>query len=108
VTLVRGFKKTRVVPVITKYSVEDAPPFELLPAFKGLNIAGVDLKGHGCRGGSGLLAGLIAMETARVDKSIAALFDVHRGMAISSISLGGSEEQPGWFTQRAKEEMNGS
>ena len=70
-TLVRGFKETRVAPVITKYSVEDAFPFELLPAIKELNIAGVDLEGHGCRGGSGLLAGLIAMETARVDRSIA-------------------------------------
>src|SRR5438105_5593547 len=62
---VRSFMETRVAPIITKYWVEDAFPFELLPAMKDLNIGGVGLEGYGCRGGSGLLAGLVAMEIAR-------------------------------------------
>jgi len=39
------------------------------------------------------LFGLIAMEMARVDSSIATFFGVHSGLAMGSIYLGGSEEQ---------------
>jgi len=45
--------------------------FELLPAIKELNIGGVAMKGHGCRGGNPQLCALIAMEMARFDSSIA-------------------------------------
>src|ERR1700743_820712 len=69
---VRTFMETKVQPIITKYWVEDAFPFELLPAIKELNIGGVGMQGYGCRGGSGVLFGLIAMEMARFDFSIAA------------------------------------
>ena len=90
---VRVFMETKVAPIITKYWVEDAFPFELLPAIKELNIGGVAMKGYGCRGGSALLFGLIAMEMARGDASIATFFGVHNGLAMGSIYLGGSEEQ---------------
>src|SRR6266481_4653079 len=90
---VRAFMETKVAPIITKYWVEDAFPFELLPAIKKLGVGGVGLKGYGCRGGSPLLAGLVAMEMARFDASIATFFGVHSGLAMSSIYLGGSEEQ---------------
>ena len=90
---VRTFMDTKVSPIITKYWVEDAFPFELLPAFKELNIGGVAMNGYGCRGGSVQLFGLIAMEMARVDSSIATFFGVHNGLAMGSIYLGGSEEQ---------------
>ena len=32
--------------------VEDSFPFELLPAFKDLNLGGLGIQGYGCRGGS--------------------------------------------------------
>ena len=38
---VRTFMETKVAPIITKYWVEDAFPFEILPALKELNIGGV-------------------------------------------------------------------
>ena len=79
---VRAFMETKVAPIITKYWVEDAFPFELLPAMKELNIGGVGMKGYGCRGGSGLLSGLVAMEMARIDTSIATFFGVHSGLAM--------------------------
>src|SRR6266516_8075775 len=44
---VRAFMETKVAPIITKYWVEDAFPFELLPAFKELNIGGIGMKGYG-------------------------------------------------------------
>ncbi|HTQ51503.1 MAG TPA: acyl-CoA dehydrogenase family protein [Candidatus Acidoferrales bacterium] len=90
---VRAFMETKVAPIITRYWVEDSFPFELLPLLKELGIGGVGLKGYGCRGGSPLLAGLVAMEMARYDVSVATFFGVHCGLAMSSIYFGGSEEQ---------------
>src|SRR6201997_3962606 len=105
---VRTFMETKVAPIITKYWVEDAFPFELLPALKELNLGGVGLQGYGCRGGSGLLAGLVAMEMARVDTSVATFFGVHSGLAMSSIYLGGSEEQKKkWLPPMARLETIG-
>ena len=104
----RVFMDTKVAPIITKYWVEDAFPFELLPAIKELGIGGVGLKGYGCRGGSGLLAGLVAMEMARVDTSVATFFGVHSGLAMSSIYFGGSEEQKQkWLPPMARFEKIG-
>src|SRR5271156_1357115 len=66
---VRTFMETKIAPITTKYWVEDAFPFEILPAVKELNIGGVGMQGYGCRGGSAQLFGLVAMEMARVDSS---------------------------------------
>src|SRR6201984_2746334 len=79
---VRTFMETNVAPIITKYWVEDAFPFELLPGIKELNIGGVAMNGYGCRGGSAQLFGLIAMEMARVDSSIATFFGVPNGFVL--------------------------
>src|SRR6267142_2037172 len=105
---VRNFMETKVQPIITKYWVEDSFPFELLPAIKELNIGGVAMNGYGCRGGSAQLFGLIAMEMARVDSSIATFFGVHNGLAMGSIYLGGSEEQKQqWLPPMARMEKIG-
>jgi len=90
---VRRFAETRVAPIISKYWLEDAFPFELLPALRELNIGGVGIEGYGGRGGSLALYGAISMELARVDPSIATFFGVHTGLAVGSIYIGGSEEQ---------------
>src|SRR5271156_4825242 len=105
---VRTFMETKVAPIITKYWVEDAFPFEILPALKEINIGGVALQGYGCRGGSAQLFGLIAMEMARVDSSIATFFGVHNGLAMGSIYMGGSEEQKQkWLPPMARWEKIG-
>src|ERR1700742_3558027 len=105
---VRAFIEAKVAPIITKYWVEDAFPFEILPAIKELNIGGVAMQGYGCRGGSTQLFGLIAMEMARVDSSIATFFGVHNGLAMGSIYLGGSEEQKKkWLPAMARWEKIG-
>src|SRR6185436_18294831 len=83
-------------------------PFEILPAFKELNIGGLGMKGYGCRGGSFLLTGLIAAEMARVDCSISGFFGIHNGMAIGSIYSAGSEEQKRkWIPPMARMEKIG-
>ena len=48
---VRTFMEAKVAPVITKYWVDDAFPFELLPAVKELGIGGIAMQGYGCAGG---------------------------------------------------------
>jgi alkylation response protein AidB-like acyl-CoA dehydrogenase len=105
---VRSFMETRVAPIINKYWVDDSFPFELLPAFKELNVGGVGMEGYGCRGGSALLVGLCAMEMARVDSSIATFIGVHSGLAMGSIYLCGTEEQKQkWLPPMARLEKIG-
>jgi glutaryl-CoA dehydrogenase len=105
---VRVFMESKVAPIITKYWTEDAFPFELLPAFKELNLGGLGIEGYGCAGGSQLLVGLVGMEMARVDSSIATFFGVQNGLAMASIALGGSEEQKQkWLPPMARYETIG-
>jgi len=60
---VLAFMESKVAPVITKYWVEDAFPFELLPAVKGLGIGGLGMHGYGCAGGwsTGVFGGVVAV-----------------------------------------------
>ena len=105
---VRSFMESMVAPIINKYWVEDSFPFELLPAFKELNIGGLGMQGYGCRGGSALLTGLVGMEMARTDASIATFFGVHSGLAMLSIYVTGSEEQKQkWLPPMARFEKIG-
>ena len=105
---VRGFMETKVAPIITKYWADDAFPFELLPAFKELNIGGLGMQGYECRGGSLALLGFVMMEMARIDPSIATFFGVHDGLAMGSIYIDGSEEQKQkWLPPMARMEKIG-
>jgi hypothetical protein len=75
---VRSFMEAEVAPVITKYWVDDAFPFELLPAVKELGIGGLAMKGYGCAGGSLALLGFVQMEIARTNPSFATFIaDAH-------------------------------
>jgi glutaryl-CoA dehydrogenase len=106
---VRAFMEGRVAPVINKYWLEDSFPFELVPGFRDLEVAGMGYQGYGCAGGSTLLAGFVAMEIARVDCSFATFFGVHSGLAMGSIFLCGSEEQKRkWLPPMARLEKIGS
>src|SRR5262245_13593039 len=105
---VRTFMESKVAPIINKYWVEDAFPFEVLPAFKELNIGGLGYEGYGCAGGSQLLVGLVGIEMRRVDVSIATFFGVHSHLAMGSIALAGSEEQKQkWLPPMARMEKIG-
>jgi alkylation response protein AidB-like acyl-CoA dehydrogenase len=105
---VRAFMESKVAPIINKYWVEDAFPFELLPAVKELNLGGLGIEGYSCAGGSQLLVGLVGMEMARVDASIATFFGVHNFLAMGSIEIAGSEEQKQkWLPPMARMEKIG-
>jgi len=105
---VRTFMRDKVAPIITKYWAEDAFPFELVPAFKDLNVGGLGLNGYGCRGGSALLTGFVGMELSRGDASISTFWGVHSGLAMGSIYFAGSEEQKQkWLPPMARFEKIG-
>ena len=57
---VRAFMETKVTPIITKYWVDDAFPFELLPALKELNI-GATAVGTGLNAGDAATWGIPAI-----------------------------------------------
>ena len=105
---VREFMEAKVEPIITKYWVEDAFPFELLPAVKELGIGGVAMKGYDCAGGSLALLGFILMDMARIDPSFSTFVAVHIGLAMGSIYIDGSEEQKQkWLPPMARFEKIG-
>src|SRR6201991_1630485 len=90
---VRAYMETKVQPIINKHWVEDSFPFELLPSYKELGIAGIGMHGYGCPGGSPLLVALTALEIARTDVSFCTFHGVHTGLAMNSIYLAGTEEK---------------
>jgi alkylation response protein AidB-like acyl-CoA dehydrogenase len=105
---VRAFMEAKVAPIATKYWVEDAFPFVLLPAVKELGIGGLGMRGYGCAGGSLALLGFVQMEIARVDPSFSTFMGVHGGLAMGSIYIDGSEEQKQkWLPAMARFEKIG-
>ena len=105
---VRAFMEAKVEPVVTKYWVDDAFPFELLPAVKELGVGGLGMEGYGCAGGSLALLGFVLMEIARIDPSFATFMGVHGGLAMGSIYIDGSEEQKQkWLPPMARFEKIG-
>jgi glutaryl-CoA dehydrogenase len=90
---VRDFLAKEVDPIITEHWSRATFPFEILPGLRELGTAGLPYDGYGCPGRRYLLDGMLAMELARVDPSIATFHGVHSGLAMGSIYLCGSEEQ---------------
>lgn len=97
---VRNFMENEIKPIVNKCWLNDEFPFEILPKFTELNLCGVTYEGYGCPNLSFLMEGIIAMEMARIDSSIATFFGVQSGLVMGSIYLCGSEEQKNeWLPQ---------
>ncbi len=106
---VRGFMEGEVAPIINDYWTRAKFPFEIVPGYAALGIAGNPYSGYGCPGRGPLIDGMIAMELARVDPSIATFHGVHSGLAMGSIYLTGSEEQKQrWLPAMARCEKIGA
>jgi glutaryl-CoA dehydrogenase len=90
---VRTFMEEKVAPIITRYWARAEFPFEVIPDYAALGIAGIAYDGSSCPGRSTLLEGFVMLELARIDCSIATFHAVHSGLAMGSIHLCGSEEQ---------------
>jgi glutaryl-CoA dehydrogenase len=108
-TRVREHMTTTVEPVINEYWTRAQFPHELLSGFAQLGIAGVQFDGPGCPGRSSLADGMISMELARTDPSIATFFGVHGGLAMGSVHLCGSDEQrQRWLPAMASMDLIGA
>ncbi len=106
---VREFMEKEIEPVINRYWTREEFPRDLIPAIGQLEIVGLAYDGYGCAGGGNLLDGMVAMELARVDSSMATFFGVHSGLAMGSIYLCGSEEQKQrWLPAMARLEKIGA
>ncbi|MBC9933449.1 acyl-CoA dehydrogenase family protein [Chitinophaga qingshengii] len=90
---VRAFMEKEIQPIVNEYWLKAEFPFEIISKFRELNICGVTYDGYGCPNRSYLMEGIIAMEMARVDASIATFFGVQSGLAMGSIYMLGSEAQ---------------
>src|SRR6266487_332780 len=106
---VRTFMEKEVQPIINRYWTRAKFPHEILPGLAELGIAGLPYAGYGCPGKSPLLDGMVAMELARTDASIATFNGVHSGLAMGSIYLCGSDEQKRrWLPAMARLEKIGA
>ncbi|KUJ51977.1 acyl-CoA dehydrogenase family protein [Chryseobacterium sp. JAH] len=106
---VRDFMEKEMKPLVNHYWLRDEFPHELIPKFQKLDICGVTYDGYGCKGMPFLMEGVIAMEMARVDASIATFFGVQSGLSMGSIYICGSEEQKQkWLPQMQKFEKIGA
>lgn len=90
---VRTTMAEQVGPLVVDHWARGEFPHEVRPAFRDLDIAGMQFTGHGCPGLPSLLCGLVIVEIASVDASMSTFLGVHSGLAIGSIMLCGSEEQ---------------
>ena len=90
---VREFMESEVQPIVNEHWVKSDFPFHLLPKLAALDICGSTYEGYSGIHSSFLMEGIITMEIARVDCSMATFFGVQSGLAMGSIYLLGSEEQ---------------
>jgi glutaryl-CoA dehydrogenase len=106
---VRAFLESEVTPIINHYWTREEFPYQLIPGLAALGIVGTSYHGYGCPGKSSLLDGILMMELAAGDSSIATFRGVHSGLAMGSIYLCGSEEQKQqWLPPMARLEKIGA
>ncbi len=106
---VRAFLGSEVTPIINHYWTREEFPHQLIPGLAALGIVGTSYHGYGCPGKSSLLDGILMMELAAGDSSIATFRGVHSGLAMGSIYLCGSEEQKQqWLPPMARLEKIGA
>jgi glutaryl-CoA dehydrogenase len=106
---VRNFLEADVIPIINQYWIREEFPHQILHKLAELHIMGLAYQGYGCPGKSTLLDGMLMMELARADSSIATFRGVHSGLAMGSIYLCGSEEQKQhWLPPMARLEKIGA
>jgi glutaryl-CoA dehydrogenase len=106
---VRGFLEAKVAPIADDCWGRAEFPFDLVPQYGELGIAGLSYDECPGEKPSSLLAGFLAMDMARVDPSMATFFGVHTGLAMGSIGRCGSPEQrERWLPAMARMEKVGA
>ena len=77
----RAFMRTEVEPIINDYWTRARFPFQILDGFRQLGIAGLPTRGTAAPAAAAL-DGMVFMEIARTDPSIATFHGVHSGLAM--------------------------
>ncbi|MGW5238122.1 acyl-CoA dehydrogenase family protein [Monashia sp. NPDC004114] len=96
-------------PLLTEHWSKATFPHELVPVIAGLGANGWPYEAPGCAGGRFLMDGILAMEFARVDCSLATFRGVHSGLAMGSIDLCGDDEQRRrWLPAMARMDLIGA
>jgi glutaryl-CoA dehydrogenase len=90
---VRTFLQKSVAPIANDYWARAEFPFELIPEFAALELAGLPFDECPGKAPSNLFNGFLALEMARVDASMSTFWGVHAGLAMGSIARCGSPEQ---------------
>ena len=90
---IRAFLQTEVRPQVNEHWEAATFPMDLIPRFAEAGLVGRSYDTEGSPRGSRLFTGFIALETSRVDPSMATFLGVHNGLAMGSIVNLGSEEQ---------------
>lgn len=93
VNKMRAFFRDSVAPVVDDYWARSEFPHELVPGLAALGMVDWADPDSDRPAPSNLLNGIVAMELAHADASIATFCGVHTGLAIGSILTCGSEEQ---------------
>ncbi|KZF01426.1 MULTISPECIES: acyl-CoA dehydrogenase family protein [unclassified Rhodococcus (in: high G+C Gram-positive bacteria)] len=89
----RRFLQDEVAPRANEFWEKATSPVHLMPKIAELEIAGLGYAFEDRKASRKLLTGWLEMEFARVDPSTGTMFSVHSSLAMSSISILGSEEQ---------------
>ncbi|MFV2174513.1 acyl-CoA dehydrogenase family protein [Actinomadura sp. LOL_016] len=90
---VRTFLEEKVAPIANDCWARAEFPFDLVPGYAELDVAGLPYEECPGERPSSMLTGFLAMDMARVDPSMATFFGVHSGLAMGSIGRCGSTEQ---------------
>ncbi len=90
---IREFLQTEVRPRVNDAWEAAEFPMDLVPRFAETNLIGRSYDLEGAPRASRLFTGFIALETSRVDPSMATFLGVHNGLAMGSVVELGSEEQ---------------
>ncbi|MCP2031695.1 glutaryl-CoA dehydrogenase [Okibacterium sp. HSC-33S16] len=106
---VRAYMETSVRPVINDFWERAEFPHELIASFLETDVARYAFDEVAPFDNSAVFRGLVAMEMARVDASMATFIGVQEGLAMGSISVCGSQEQRGeWLPKMASGEVIGA
>ncbi|MDL5154920.1 acyl-CoA dehydrogenase family protein [Actinomycetospora termitidis] len=94
---VRRFVDHEVLPAASEAWDAAQMSWDVINKLPPLGIVGDDIAGNGCPGLDPLSCGLVAMELARGDGSLATFFAVQSGLAMKAIDMLGSDEQRARF-----------
>ena len=75
----RRYLEADVAPIIAEHWERAEFPAQIVPALAKMNLAGSKFTGYGCAGYGELFHGLLMVELARIDPSLAIFFGGHDG-----------------------------